>query len=391
MDMKLNIPPIVLYLVLTISGTAQSVGIDIKKFGGIPDADITQAFTDAWKVACASTSASKILIPNGTYKMKAVDVKGPCMAPIEIQIDGTIQAPADPNALDGAKQWVKIGYANFITLSGKGIFDGQGAIAWKQNDCRTNTNCKIPSMNFGFNFVNHSMVRGITSKDSKSFHVILFGCYNFTFDGFHISAPETSINTDGIHIGKSTDVKILNTNIATGDDCVSLGDGSIHVTVQNVNCGPGHGISVGSLGKYTNEEPVKDLLVKNCTLTNTENGVRIKTWPNSSQTYLVTDMHFEDITMVDVLNPVIIDQEYCPWNHCPKQSPSKIKIRKVSFSDIKGTSKSKEGVIFICSKAVPCEDVELNNVALTFKGDPIVAKCANVRPKFAGKAPPCTA
>lgn len=40
--MKLNIPPIVLYLVLTISGTAQSVGIDIKKFGGIPDADITQ-------------------------------------------------------------------------------------------------------------------------------------------------------------------------------------------------------------------------------------------------------------------------------------------------------------------------------------------------------------
>lgn len=44
----------------------------------------------------------------------------------------------------------------------------------------------------------------------------------------------------------------------------------------------------------------------------------------------------------------------------------------------------------ICSKGVPCEDVELNNVALTFNGAPIVAKCANVKPIVTGKAPACT-
>lgn len=53
--------------------------------------------------------------------MEAVDLKGPCMAPIEIQFDGTLQAPADPNALDGADEWLKVQHVNFFTLSGKGV------------------------------------------------------------------------------------------------------------------------------------------------------------------------------------------------------------------------------------------------------------------------------
>jgi len=81
-----------------------------------------KAFTKAWKEACASTSASKILISSGEYKMNAVNVKGPCKASVEIQVDGTIQAPADPYALKGAYEWIKIEYVDSFTLSGKGIF-----------------------------------------------------------------------------------------------------------------------------------------------------------------------------------------------------------------------------------------------------------------------------
>jgi galacturan 1,4-alpha-galacturonidase len=148
---------------------------------------------------------------------------------------------------------------------------------------------------------------------------MVFGCKNITFDGFTITAPGDSPNTDGIHMGKSTDVKILNTNIGTGDDCVSIGDGSKQITVQGVNCGPGHGLSVGSLGKFTTEENVEGITIKNCTLTATDNGVRIKTWPDAPGTITVSDIHFEDITMTNVKNPVIIDQEYCPWNQCSKK------------------------------------------------------------------------
>ncbi|XP_061355356.1 polygalacturonase-like [Gastrolobium bilobum] len=227
--------------------------------------------------------------------------------------------------------------------------------------------------------------------DSIKKIVINHGCHETTINIPPLSPCNASFNTDGIHIGRSIDVKVLNTNIGTGDDCISLGDGSKQITVQNVNCGPGHGISVGSLGKYPNEEPVEGLLVKNCTLTDTDNGVRIKTWPNAPGTSPVTDMHFEDITVVNVKNPVIIDQEYCPWNQCNKQTPSKVKISRVSFKNIKGTSGTPEGVVLICSSGNPCEGVELSNVDLTFNGAPATAKCANVKPVITGKAPTCAA
>ncbi|CAL0317415.1 unnamed protein product [Lupinus luteus] len=348
------------------------------------------AFINAWKEACAATSNVKIVIPKGTYKMREVDVKGPCKAPIEIQVDGTIQAPADPSQLHGVEKWVTIGYVSHFTFSGHGIFDGQGATAWKQNDCTKNENCVRRSMNLGFNFVNHSIVRDITSKDSKNFHVNVLSCNNLTFDGFKAIAPDESPNTDGIHIGRSNDVKVLNSKFATGDDCVSLGDGNNRLVVKNVECGPGHGISVGSLGKYDNEAPLDDFLVKNVTIKNTNNGVRIKSWPSEPISITVTNMRFEDITMVNVSNPIIIDQEYCPWNQCSKKSPSKVKISKVSFKNIKGTSATKEGVTLLCSRSVPCQGVELTNIDLKYNGAPVIAVCANVSPKISGKAPTCT-
>ncbi|XP_058727655.1 polygalacturonase-like [Vicia villosa] len=375
---------------------AQSGVFDISKFGGAPNGDITQAFTTAWNEACASTTAAKIVIPAGTYKMGLLEVKGPCKAPVEVQVDGTIQAPGNNADLKGAEQWIRFNDIDSLTISGKGVFDGQGAaawkgasVAWKDKSHGKGSNKRAISLYFAY--CNNTMVTGVTSKDSKYFHFMVLGCNNITFDAVKIIAPDESPNTDGIHMGRSNGVTIINTNIGTGDDCVSLGDGSKNVTVENVNCGPGHGISVGSLGKYPNEENVAGFIVKNCTLTETENGVRIKTWPDTPGKITVTDMHFEDIIMNNVMNPVIVDQEYCPWNQCSKKNPSKIKLSKVTFKNIKGTSGTSEGVIIICSSGVPCDGVELNNVDLTFNGAPAVAKCSNVKPIVTGKAPICGA
>ncbi|CAL5186738.1 unnamed protein product [Lathyrus oleraceus] len=61
------------------------------------------AFTTAWNEACASTTAAKILISAGTYKMGLLEVKGPRKAPIEVQVDGTIDAPMSNDDLKGAE------------------------------------------------------------------------------------------------------------------------------------------------------------------------------------------------------------------------------------------------------------------------------------------------
>lgn len=195
-----------------------------------------------------------------------------------------------------------------------------------------------------FNFVTNSIVKDITSLDSKNFHINLLGCKNFTFEHVTIIAPDHSPNTDGIHISSSEEINILNSKIATGDDCVSVGDSNKHITITGVTCGPGHGISIGSLGKYTKEKDVIGVTVKSCKIINTSNGVRIKTWPDSVGTFTASDMHFEDIEMVNVSNPVIIDQEYCPWNQCNRKACIEIiplihfklgYFKKYSFSPLK--------------------------------------------------------
>lgn len=175
------------------------------------------------------------------------------------------------------------------------------------------------------NFITNSIVTGITSLDSKNFHINLLGCKNLTFDHVTITAPGNSPNTDGIHVSSSEQINILNTNIATGDDCISVGDSNKQVAISDVTCGPGHGISIGSLGKYTKEKEVVGVTVKKCKLTGTTNGVRIKTWPDSAVAFPATDMHFEDIEMDNVSNPIIIDQEYCPWNQCNRKVCAKIR------------------------------------------------------------------
>jgi polygalacturonase len=176
----------------------------------------------------------------------------------------------------------------------------------------------INQQSLRFDFVTNSTVRDITSFNSKQFNINVFGCQNLTFDHVTIKTPGNSPNTDGIHIGRSTNINVINSKISSGDDCISIGDGSRDILIKGVICGPGHGISVGSLGKYHNEQPVLGVKVIGCTLTNTTTGVRIKTWPNSYPG-IASDMHFENIIMNNVDNPILIDQGYCPWNQCKPQ------------------------------------------------------------------------
>ncbi|KAI3695392.1 hypothetical protein L1987_78389 [Smallanthus sonchifolius] len=234
--------------------------------------------------------------------------------------------------------------------------------------------------------------KDVTSTNSKYFHVAMQGCDNTRIDHITIDAPANSVNTDGIHIGPINGLNITNSIIKTGDDCISFGDGSTNIHVEKVTCGPGHGISIGSLGKYPNEKPVQGIWIKNCTLSGTDNGVRIKSWPGSYPGN-VNDVHFEDIITDKVANPIIIDQNYCPGRVCKKDLPSRVKISNVSFRNIKGTSTTQVALKLNCSAGSPCDNVELADINLTYSGGQVTStsRCSNVKPKVVGQIipPPC--
>ncbi|KAF6161278.1 hypothetical protein GIB67_009165 [Kingdonia uniflora] len=73
-------------------------------------------------------------------------------------------------------------------------------------------------------------------------HLVLTGCQGAEISNVVITAPEDNPNTDGIHLGYSSNVEIFDTTIGTGDDCISIGNGTSDVKIHRVTCGPGHGI-----------------------------------------------------------------------------------------------------------------------------------------------------
>ncbi|KAF3490482.1 hypothetical protein F2Q69_00056090 [Brassica cretica] len=165
------------------------------------------------------------------------------------------------------------------------------------------------------------------------------------------------------NITGSSFINITNSTIGAGDDCVSISTGSLDVLVSGTHCGPGHGFSIGSLGKVKNEEEVRRIKFQNCTVNGADNGVRIKTWPTSPPSE-ASDITFEDILMINVSNPIIIDQEYCPSNSCNTTSASLVKLSNIEFKNIRGTYSSDFGVNLRCSSIVACENITLIDVNL---------------------------
>ncbi|KAK6120671.1 hypothetical protein DH2020_045592 [Rehmannia glutinosa] len=152
-------------------------------------------------------------------------------------------------------------------------------------------------------------------------------------------------------------------------DCISMVFGSQNIDIYDVTCGPGHGISVGSLGRSHEHEYVKGISVRNCSFIGSDNGVRIKTWAPSSYSE-ASDIIFQDIVMQNPRNPIVIDQQYCPSPHCYQQgeSSSAVQIKDVTFKNIWGVSSTKVAVNLQCSGALPCKNVKLINIDLAYNG-----------------------
>lgn len=86
------------------------------------------------------------------------------------------------------------------------------------------------------------VISGLTSVNSELYHIVIDGCQNALVQGVTVMAPGDSPNTDGIHVEGSTYVTIMGPDISTGDDCISIGPGTTNLWIEQVTCGPGHGI-----------------------------------------------------------------------------------------------------------------------------------------------------
>ncbi|OMO89409.1 Glycoside hydrolase, family 28 [Corchorus capsularis] len=339
------------------------------------ETDSTKAFLEAWNAACGSTDSIMIYVPKGRYVVGAMTFKGGCKSPqIIIRIDGTLVAPADFRVLGKSDNWLSFEGVSGVSIAG-GTLDAKGPALWA---CKaSNGNCPAGATTLSFTKSNNIRISGLMSLNSQMFHIVINGCQNVHVRGVKIIAAGNSPNTDGIHVQLSANVEIISSSIKTGDDCISIGPGTKNLWIEGVTCGPGHGISIGSLGKDLKEEGVQNVTVKKTTFIGTQNGLRIKSWARPSSGF-VQGVRFLDSVMNNVQNPIVIDQNYCPHNlNCPGKV-SGVKITDIEYEAIRGTSSTEVAIKFDCSANNPCTGIRLQNVNLTYMNEAAQSSCSNV-------------
>ncbi|KAI4348177.1 hypothetical protein L6164_008931 [Bauhinia variegata] len=338
---------------------ASAATFNVLDFGAKGDghADDTKAFQAAWAAAC-KVESSTLVIPSGSvFLVKPISFSGPnCAQNIVFQLDGKIIAPTSSAAWgSGILQWLEFTKLSKITIRGKGIIDGQGSVWWHGGKM---SSTKPTALRFyGSNGV---VVTGISIQNSQQTHLKFDGCTNVQVYGISTSSPGDSPNTDGIHLQNSQDVVIYSSTLACGDDCVSIQTGCSNIYVHDVDCGPGHGISIGSLGKGKTKACVSNVTVQDVTFENTLTGVRIKTWQGGFGS--VRDVMFSNIQVTDVETPIMIDQYYCDGGKCKNATPA-VAVAGINYLNVKGTY-TKEPVHLACSESLPCTDITLDTIEL---------------------------
>ncbi|CAK9310273.1 unnamed protein product [Citrullus colocynthis] len=336
---------------------ASSEIFNVDDYGATGDGeDDTDAFKEAWRDACSSTNNGIFLVPcERIYHLKPITFSGPCNSHLVFKIEGTIKA--SPHISDYEKDrrhWIIFQNLSGFTVEGKGIINGNGR-KWWLNSCKVNKTlpCKDAPTAVTFYQCTNLRVEGLRFRNAQKMHLSFQKCNNVKALNLWIYAPGNSPNTDGIHVTGTQFIAIKNCHIMTGDDCISIVSGSKNVRAKGITCGPGHGISIGSLGAGKSEAEVSNVVVDTARFSGTSNGVRIKTWQAEA-----------------------------------------VQVSNVMYQNIRGTSASQVAVKFDCSKSVPCQGILLQDINLAHKGKnddkstQAEAACKNVKLKNRGRVSP---
>ncbi|KAJ7529655.1 hypothetical protein O6H91_15G060500 [Diphasiastrum complanatum] len=181
---------------------------------------------------------------------------------------------------------------------------------------------------------------------------------------------------------------ITNSRITCGDDCISIQTGTSNVQILHSECGPSHGISIGGLGQRHSFAQVNDILVDHVNLIGTMNGLRIKTWQGGQG--WASRVSYQNVRMLNVSNPIIIDQFYCDSSRPCNIQPSAVQINQVSYKNVTGSSSNPVAISFECSASVPCRNLLLESIQLLalWPGQRTVSRCHNARGISVGNVAP---
>lgn len=152
----------------------------------------------------------------------------------------------------------------------------------------------------------------------------------------------------------------------------------ISLPYQNIlftggTCSGGHGLSIGSVGGR-DDNTVKNVTISDSTVTNSQNGVRIKTVYKATGS--VSDVTYSNIKLSGITKyGIVIEQDY--ENGSPTGEPTNgVPITGLTLDGVSGTVKSSATNVYILCGDGSCSDWTWKNVNVS--GGKTSSKCENV-------------
>ncbi len=264
-----------------------------------------------------------------------------------------------------------------VAITGQGTIDGQGSPWWPL--AKTTPSARRPRM-IAMGGCDRVLIEGVKLMNSPMFHIAMHAT-NVTVRGVTIRAPAS---TDPVNPSHNTDacdvsgqhVLVEDCDVSVGDDDFTCGGGTSDVLIRHCTYGYGHGVSIGS----PTNGGVSDLTVEDCTFTNTECGIRVKSGRGRGGT--VQRLTYRNLQMTNVGIPILI---YASYEATEKQHrdltnltpaiaasyPSKPLgertpvFKDITFSNVTATTAkgSRAGLIWGLPEA-PVTGVTLQNVSI---------------------------
>ncbi|KAJ3334943.1 hypothetical protein HDU83_000760, partial [Entophlyctis luteolus] len=242
--------------------------------------------------------------------------------------------------LDKSNYLITVGGSG-ITFSGTGTLYGSGEAYWDGKGANGGVN--KPKM-FRVTTTGNSKFSGFTVKNTP-IHCFSIAGSDTLFD--NITVDNTAGDSGGGHNTDAFDVSatgitIQNSHVHNQDDCLAVNHGSNIKFIGN-SCVGGHGISIGSVQSGS---VVNGVTVSGCSISDSENGVRIKT-EYGATSGSVSNIIYENITLSNISKMgIVVRQDY--ENGSPKgKAVSKMPITGVTLSNIHGSVSSGAYSVFV--------------------------------------------
>lgn len=195
-----------------------------------------------------------------------------------------------------------------ITIDGTGVIDANGVTLF---NAEMSENKGKRGRAVCIRNTENVTIKNVTIRQSPAWCLHLIYCSNVVIDSIeiHTKFDENGnkydiFNCDGIDIDACKNVAIINSLIASQDDCIAIKSGrneegrragisSENITIENCKFLSGFGVAVGS----EMSGGVKDVFVRNCTFKNTHSIASVKAVRGRGA--YIKNIHYESCSLVN--------------------------------------------------------------------------------------------